>query len=108
MCSHLFKPAVTADRVACSCGETDLAKERGPILEEWRMNRSAQGRAGEAHWELLMRGSKFAERLPIGLESVIKGVPAADVKAFYSKWYHPQFMAVVAVGDFAVRPHAPP
>ena len=41
--------------------------------------------------------------MPIGLESVIRGVPAKVVKAFYQKWYHPQLMAVVAVGDFDVR-----
>lgn len=43
---------------------------------------------------------RYAERLPIGLESVIKGVPAATIKAFYDKWYTPDRMAVVVVGDF--------
>jgi hypothetical protein len=66
------------------------------------MNRNAAGRASEAHWQALMRGSKFADRLPIGLEAVIKEVPAATVKAFYSRWYHPHHMAVIAVGDFEV------
>lgn len=43
---------------------------------------------------------QYAERLPIGLEKVIRSVPAATVKQFYQKWYHLCNMAVVAVGDF--------
>jgi predicted Zn-dependent peptidase len=73
------------------------------VLEEWRANRNAAGRASDLHWEVLMRGSKIADRMPIGLESVIRGVPADTVKTFYTKWYHPAHMAVVAVGDFQVR-----
>ena len=44
---------------------------------------------------------QYAERLPIGKESVIRNVPAATVKAFYRRWYRPEHMAVVVVGDFA-------
>ncbi|CAI5506607.1 unnamed protein product [Closterium sp. Naga37s-1] len=80
--------------------EEDVEKERGAVLEEWRERRNAMGRMQDAHWQLLMHGSKYAERLPIGLESVIRGVPAAAVKRFYHTWYHPANMAVVAVGDF--------
>ncbi|CAI5476047.1 unnamed protein product, partial [Closterium sp. Yama58-4] len=80
--------------------EEDVEKERGAVLEEWRERRNAMGRMQDAHWHLLMQGSKYAERLPIGLESVIRGVPAAAVKRFYHTWYHPANMAVVAVGDF--------
>jgi len=47
---------------------------------------------------------RYAERLPIGLESVIRTVPADTVKGFYNKWYRPNNMAVVAVGDFASSP----
>ncbi|CAI5966630.1 unnamed protein product [Closterium sp. NIES-65] len=80
--------------------EEDVEKERGAVLEEWRERRNAMGRMQDAHWHLLMHGSKYAERLPIGLESVIRGVPAGAVKRFYHTWYHPANMAVVAVGDF--------
>ncbi len=44
--------------------------------------------------------SLFEERLPIGLMSVVKTVPAETVRAFYARHYHPERMAVVAVGDF--------
>ncbi|ESQ42744.1 hypothetical protein EUTSA_v10012682mg [Eutrema salsugineum] len=78
----------------------DLDKERGAVMEEYRGNRNATGRMQDSHWQLMMEGSKYAERLPIGLEKVIRSVPAATVKQFYQKWYHLCNMAVVAVGDF--------
>ena len=55
------------------------------------------------HWlcsPVIHQGCKYAERLPIGLESVIQSVPASVVKGFYDKWYHPGNMAAVVVGDF--------
>jgi hypothetical protein len=84
------------------CNPDDLERERGPVLEEWRGGRNAAGRAQQALWELMHRGSKFADRMPIGLESVIRNVSAETVKAFYTRWYHPQNMAVIIVGDYEV------
>ncbi|KAL3747335.1 hypothetical protein ACJRO7_016163 [Eucalyptus globulus] len=78
----------------------DLEKERGAVLEEYRSNRNATGRMQDAHWLLLMEGSKYAERLPIGTEAVIRTVSAETVKQFYQKWYQLCHMAVIAVGDF--------
>ncbi|XP_039071636.1 zinc protease PQQL-like isoform X2 [Hibiscus syriacus] len=78
----------------------DLEKERGAVMEEYRGNRNASGRMQEAHWALMMEGSKYAERLPIGLEKIIRTVSSETVKQFYKKWYHLQNMAVIAVGDF--------
>ena len=43
--------------------------------------------------------AQYADRLPIGLESVIRNVPAATVRGFYSRWYRPENMAVIVVGD---------
>jgi len=44
---------------------------------------------------------QYAERLPIGKEDIIQGIPASKVLAFYKRWYRPENMAVIAVGDFA-------
>ncbi|GMH03369.1 hypothetical protein Nepgr_005208 [Nepenthes gracilis] len=78
----------------------DLEKERGAVMEEYRGSRNANGRMQDAHWGLMMAGSKYAERLPIGTEKVIRTVSAETVKQFYRKWYHLHNMAVIAVGDF--------
>uniref|UniRef100_A0A2P2LQ17 Putative zinc protease PqqL isoform X1 n=2 Tax=Rhizophora mucronata TaxID=61149 RepID=A0A2P2LQ17_RHIMU len=79
----------------------DLEKERGAVMEEYRGHRNASGRMQDAHWALLMEGSKYAERLPIGLEKVIRTVSSGTVKQFYKNWYQLHNMAVVAVGDFS-------
>ncbi|KAK7399022.1 hypothetical protein VNO78_10197 [Psophocarpus tetragonolobus] len=79
----------------------DLEKERGAVMEEYRGSRNATGRLQDAHWILTMEGSKYAERLPIGLERVIRVVPSETVMHFYKKWYHLSNMAVIAVGDFS-------
>ncbi|KAI4380729.1 hypothetical protein MLD38_006890 [Melastoma candidum] len=79
----------------------DLEKERGAVMEEYRGNRNATGRMQDAHWALLMEGSKYAERLPIGTEKVIRSVSAETLRQFYNKWYNLHHMAIVAVGDFS-------
>lgn len=43
---------------------------------------------------------QYAERLPIGLEKVIRMVSPQIVKQFYTNWYNLHNMAVIAVGDF--------
>lgn len=43
---------------------------------------------------------QYAERLPIGKEDIIQEIPASKVLAFYKRWYRPENMAVIAVGDF--------
>ncbi|KIY93439.1 hypothetical protein MNEG_14523 [Monoraphidium neglectum] len=45
-----------AARIRCAPG--DLSKERGPVLEEWRASRTSGGRMQEAHWQLILEGSK--------------------------------------------------
>ncbi|BBN04021.1 zinc protease [Marchantia polymorpha subsp. ruderalis] len=80
--------------------EEDLEKERGAVLEELRIGRNALGRMQEAHWLLMMKGSQYADRQPIGLESVVRNVSAKTVQEFYQRWYRLNHMAIVAVGDF--------
>ncbi|GKV28045.1 hypothetical protein SLEP1_g37144 [Rubroshorea leprosula] len=80
--------------------DEDLEKERGAVMEEYRSGRDANQRIRDAYWSLLMGGSKYADRLPIGLEKVIRGVTSKTAKQFYQKWYHLSKMAVIAVGDF--------
>ncbi|CAL5358910.1 unnamed protein product [Camellia sinensis] len=92
---------VLGQNLAWRVSTDDLEKERGAVMEEYRGNRNANGRMQDAHWVLMMEGSKYAERLPIGLERVIQTVSADTVEQFYGKWYHLHNMAVIAVGDFS-------
>lgn len=75
-------------------------KERGVITEEWRQGRGAAARMQDEQMPILLKGSRYAQRSPIGTrESIEKFTPAA-LKRFYHDWYRPDLMAVIAVGDF--------
>ncbi|MBN2324046.1 MAG: insulinase family protein [Spirochaetes bacterium] len=78
----------------------EIDKERGVIVEEWRLGRDADARMRETQYPLLFFGSRYAERLPIGKMEVIRNFDPAVLKRFYRDWYRPDLMAVVAVGDF--------
>ena len=77
----------------------EIDKERGVVIEEWRGGLGASSRVRDKQVPVLYHGSKYAERLPIGDPEVIKNAPPARVRAFYEKWYRPDRMAVVVVGD---------
>ena len=78
----------------------EIDKERGVILEEWRLGLGAGERIQNAQFPLLLKGSRYAERLPIGRPDIIRNVSHDRLKQFYEDWYRPDLMAVVAVGDF--------
>lgn len=78
----------------------DIEKERGVILEEWRLGRGASSRVRDKQYPLLWKGSRYAERLPIGKPEVIRNAPPEGLRRFYTDWYRPELMAIVAVGDF--------
>ena len=81
--------------------DADIDKERGIILEEMRLGKGAQERMSKVLLPKQLNGSKYAERLPIGKEDVLKHFQYGAIKRFYRDWYRPDLMAVVAVGDIA-------
>ncbi len=78
----------------------EIDKERGVVLEEWRLGQGAGQRMREATWPTYLNGSKYAERLPIGDEEILKNFDYDVIKRYYRDWYRPDLMAVIAVGDF--------
>lgn len=50
--------------------DADLDAERQIVVEEWRQSRSGGMRASEHYGRLLLEGSKYADRFPIGLMEV--------------------------------------
>ena len=87
-----------AFRVSFEPAEVD--KERGVVVEEWRLGRGADGRVQDKQFPVLLAGSRYAERLPIGKKEVIETAPVSEIVRFYRDWYRPDLMAVIAVGDF--------
>ena len=83
-----------------SLEEEEIDKERKVIVEEWRFRRDAESRIREKHAPVLFYGSRYADRDPIGNMQIIKEFQPEVLRRFYSDWYRPDLMAVVAVGDF--------
>ena len=78
----------------------EIDKERGVVVEEWRRGRGAGARLRDQQLPIILRGSRYAERLPIGDKAVLDTFDHAALTDFYRAWYRPELMAVIAVGDF--------
>ncbi len=77
----------------------EIDKERGVVLEESRLGKGANERMRNKYFPLLLNGSKYSERLPIGKDSILKNFKAESLIRFYKTWYRPNLMAVIVVGD---------
>lgn len=77
-----------------------VATERDVILEEWRVGLGANQRFRDQQFPILFRDSRYAERLPIGIPEVFSQAGPEDLRAFYDRWYRPELMSVIAVGEF--------
>jgi len=78
----------------------EIEKERGVVMEEWRLGQGANMRMLQKIFPVVLKGSRYADRLPIGKPEIIQHGKAERLKQFYTDWYRPDLMAVVAVGDF--------
>ncbi|HUP88208.1 MAG TPA: insulinase family protein [Longimicrobiales bacterium] len=78
----------------------EINKERGVVIEEWRLGQGAEERMRDKYFPVLFANSRYAERMPIGTKISLETFSHADLKRFYHDWYRPELMAVVAVGDF--------
>lgn len=78
----------------------EVEKERGVVVEEWRLGQGADERMRRQYWPVLFKDSRYAVRLPIGKKEIIEGAGQGTLRSFYQKWYRPDLMAVIAVGDF--------
>ena len=80
--------------------DEDIEKERGVVVEEWRVGRGAGARMRDQQFPILFKGSRYAERLPIGQKAVLDTFQHESLRRFYKDWYRPDLMSVIAVGDF--------
>ncbi len=81
---------------------TEVVNERGVVQEEWRGRLGAGERMLDTAIPIILKGSKYATRIPIGTQESILGAQPSALRRFYQDWYRPDLMAVVAVGDFDV------
>lgn len=84
--------------------QEELDKERGVVTEEWRLsNENLNGRLSNAEYPALLGDSLFAKRLPIGKMEIIQNIDRKRVVDFYEKWYRPDLMSVIVVGDINTK-----
>ncbi len=81
----------------------EVEKERNVIVEEWRLGQGAFDRVRRKMMPIIYKGSRYAERLPIGKKEIILNAPRETLVRFYKDWYRPELMAVVIVGDIDVK-----
>lgn len=87
---------------ACQVTDSDeeINSERGIILEEERLGRGAEDRMSKKYMPVLLKDSKYAERMPIGKVDIIEHADPSVLRRFRHDWYRPDLEAVIVVGDF--------
>ena len=81
----------------------EIEKERGVVIEEWRLTRGADERMMKQTLPVQYQGSQYAERLPIGTKGSLEHFSPEALKRFYKDWYRPDLQAIVVVGDIDVN-----
>ena len=85
---------------AISLEAEEIELERGVVLEEWRLSQGFGSRFQTNLYPLLFGDARYTERDPIGLVEIIETAPVEQFQAFYERWYRPDLMSLVAVGEF--------
>lgn len=80
----------------------EIDKERGVVIEEWRLGQGAESRMRDKVLPVIFNNSRYASRLPIGKKDILENFKYETIKRFYKDWYRPDLMAVVVVGDVDV------
>lgn len=83
-----------------SLSPQEIDSEKKVVIEEWRLRQGLAQRLGDVQKQALFEGSKYFDRFPIGLPEIINGADQNLIKNFYQKWYQPENISIVAVGDF--------
>ncbi len=82
--------------------DEEIDKERGVVIEEWRIGQGASQRMRDEYLPVVLSDSRYAQRLPIGTKEILEDFDYPTVRQFYQDWYRPDLMAVIAVGDINV------
>ena len=81
----------------------EIDEERGVIIEEYRLGLGADDRMRKEYWPILMKDSRYADRMPIGKLDILQTFDYQVIKDFYKDWYRPDLQAVIVVGDIDVK-----
>lgn len=76
-----------------------IEQERALILEKRRAGGGPEQRLRDKLFTRLFAGSRFAERLPGGVEEVLKTAGRQQLLDYYRAWYRPDNTTLITVGD---------
>src|SRR5262252_7498130 len=79
--------------------QSAIDRERGIVMEEWRLHLDAEERTQDKVIAAQLAGSRYADRPPIGKPDSIEHAQREQLLRFYHDWYRPDLMAVIVVGD---------
>lgn len=79
--------------------DEEIDAERGVIKEEWRSRQNGQMRLFQTSLPIKFNHSKYSNRLPIGLMSIIENFDYNALRDFYHDWYRTDLQAIAVVGD---------
>lgn len=82
---------------------SEIDKERGVVIEEWRLGKGAAERLRNKYFPVILKGSRYATRVPIGTKENLDTFKYETIKQFYKDWYRPDLEAVIVVGDVDVN-----
>lgn len=83
--------------------DEEIDAERGVIKEEWRTRQSGNMRILQATIGTMFGGSKYADRLPIGVMDIIENFEYKALRDFYHNWYRTDLQAIAIIGDIDVN-----
>ncbi|MDO5970255.1 insulinase family protein [Flavivirga aquimarina] len=83
--------------------EEEIDAERGVIKEEWRTRQNGRTRLYKTSMPIVYNHSKYANRLPIGLMSVVENFEYKALRDFYHDWYRTDLQAIAIIGDVDVQ-----
>ena len=96
--------SVLADWASAATIEQEATvEERGVVREEVRLrDEGSAGAISTAFDEAYFDGTAYEGREPGGEGSMVLEIDADQLRTFYDRWYRPDLMAIVAVGDLPV------
>jgi zinc protease len=80
----------------------EIDKERGVVLEEYRIGLGADKRMMGRYLPKMMYNSHYADRLPIGQKEILQNFKYDKLVSYYKDWYRPDLISVIVVGDIDV------
>ncbi len=80
--------------------DRQVSREVKVIEQERHLRGSALPDANSAWADLLLQGTRIADRSPIGTTADLATATPRRLKDFYKRWYRPDRMALIVVGNF--------